>query len=134
MDYKFSLTGDEDQHSYHATYDHFFRKTITINCTEEYDVYEESFIFGDYTFTVGKKVNKIVVPENWKDFMKDYKESIENNDWVILWIHDKDNLNIKDIEDDKRKYSYKLFEEYYKYYKKMVDVPKHSTYIFLNKS
>ena len=137
----YSLTGNEEDSSFTYTIGtdqlYKFSKTITVNTDPDsyefkYDIYEETFIFPTYRFTVGKHIPKIKCDVT-EEFVKNYECSIENEDFCFRWITNKDVMNIiHPIEPNEmlKEYSQQLYDKYVKYYDQVVNEKPYIFYYF----
>ena len=139
----FNLTGNEDTRSY--TYmvkiDHncSFSKKIIVNTNPncenfKYDQYEEIFTFPDYYFIVGKHIDKIKNTDSkiTEEFVKKYICGLENYNYCIRWNPKKERIILVNPCDNLKLYSEQLYNNYIKYYDRIINEKVNCFYYFLH--
>jgi hypothetical protein len=92
------LTGNEDDCSY--TYIiknncYQFYKCITFNLEEDYDIYQESFAFETYRFTIGKYIPKVSTKKLkdktiTMDFVRNFKCDFQNENYCVRYKYSRE--------------------------------------------
>lgn len=143
----YDLTGSEDEQLFHyrtkmKDLDIYFVKTIKIYNGDQSnfdDIYEETFRFPTYHFTIGKKIPKINMVNLPKQFVKEYQCDISNNYYGYIYnkvwqsvCNNQDNkkqINVVPPDNSFEKYSKQLYDKYVKYYNQIIEITKRARQI-----
>lgn len=135
-DTSFHMTGNEDDASFHlitkykyASYR--FYKTITINHELDYDIYEETFYFPAYSFTVFKHIEKLSKYDITLEFIANFHCTFDdiNDDNITnisVWNTAKSGpvkywpTPLIEPNDVLKQFSVQLYDKYVEYYQSAV--------------
>jgi len=141
-DKNFSLTGNENECFYTYTFEqeqiYKFSKTIKIMMEEDYDVYEETFTFPTYSFTIGKRIPKVEVSGYLvvDVFVKNFTCDIQDETYCVREKSFKGHhmTVIQPNEIIMHDYYEQLYDKYVEYYDQVVNAKPNVWYAFLDKN
>ena len=141
-DKNFSLTGNENECFYTYTFEqeqiYKFSKTIKIMMEEDYDVYEETFTFPTYSFTIGKHIPKVEVKGYLivDVFVKNFSCDINDETYCVRKksFEGYPMTAILPNEIIIQYYNKQLHNKYVEYYDQVVNAKPNVWYAFLDKN